>query len=71
MATKYFCDECGHEITEKNRPAGENGRLTGRHGVIHFQIIIGRQGRSSVSPTWNDGDFCAPCIRRAVVEGTP
>lgn len=62
---KYFCDLCGAEISEQNRPRG--GTVPGRLGVekvdsknpdrmFEIEVITG------VNRCWNNGELCKYCI---------
>lgn len=61
--TKYFCDVCEDEITEKNKCFNGDGasfRLGGKSGKILFEVITGFNG------TWNAGCLCKYCVIGAV-----
>lgn len=65
---KHYCDNCGVEITDENKPMPRklsiqpNGfqRLMGKYEHMNVEVIIGNDER------WNSGDFCEPCVVKAV-----
>lgn len=66
---KHFCDQCGVQITELNKPRNdfslflEGGvRLGGAYKELGFSITTGHVS----TKTWNGGDFCKYCIIDAV-----
>jgi len=58
MSVKYFCDQCGEEITEENKI--KSGRLKTSIGHLGIQVLM------SKDKTANDGDFCKYCVLDAL-----
>lgn len=61
--TKYFCDVCGDEVTDANKPEG-GGRvgatLECETGKLHVEILTTWRG------TANAGCFCKYCVLDAL-----
>jgi len=56
---RCFCDACGNELTDKNRPGGALGRLTnqvGKKAGMYVEVMTGKDGVS------NAGNWCKYCI---------
>jgi hypothetical protein len=58
MAVKYFCDQCGDEITNRNKI--ETGRLKASIGHLGVEVIV------SQNQTANDGEYCKYCVLDAL-----
>ncbi len=60
MAAKYYCDNCGEELTD-----ADHERLRLRLGGVTVEVIHAFQN------TWNGGHVCHACIKNVVVKGEP
>ena len=58
MSAKYFCDQCGDELSKK-----DYGRIKRKKGRIEIEVLVGIDG------TWNSGHACHKCVIDAVVIG--
>ena len=58
MAIKYICDNCGKE-TKRNYVSE---RFEFKAGKNTFQIVI------ATDETWNAGEICIACLKKAVDE---
>ena len=60
MTARYFCDQCGDEVTDK-RTTGN--RIKRRRDRVSVEVLV------AVDGTWNDGHVCQGCVIRAINKG--
>lgn len=67
MSTKMFCDGCGAEVTELNRPMHRDKAGDLRNCMeAHIKYKVGRAVARVIVRVEGSGDFCRHCVLDAV-----
>ncbi len=64
--TKNFCDVCGSEMTEKNKPKGGTAFRMGTTvtGIDGKKVMV--EVTTGIDDCWNKGEICKHCIIDAI-----
>lgn len=60
MSAKYFCDQCGVELTNRNRANPDGDRMAAEIGHLKATVLVSQNGVA------NAGDYCKYCVLDAL-----